>query len=314
MIKSDKISFKSLKYRWGNMEKIILKAFAKINLALDVLGKRNDGYHEVEMIMQGINLYDLVELEKTEEGISLTCSIAELETDSRNLAYRAAALLINSFELAGGIKIHLHKTIPIAAGLAGGSTDAAAVILGMNELFEIGLTLPHMQKLAAQLGSDVPFCLNPVTSLAFGRGEIVKEIFPCPELWLVLVKPNFGVSTKEVYGHLQNITIDVKPDLQEIMQALGKKQLPELIDATGNVLEYATFDLYPQLKEFRREIILAGAKKVMMSGSGPTLIGFVSNETEAKRIASKLDRPEQKAFACRTLKREDISARVIKIV
>lgn len=295
------------------MEKIILKAFAKINLALDVLGKRNDGYHEVEMVMQGINLYDLVELEKTEKGISLICSIPELETDSRNLAYRAAELIIDIYKLAGGIKIHLHKTIPIAAGLAGGSTDAAAVILGMNELFEIGMTLPHMQKLAARLGSDVPFCLNPVTSLAQGRGEIVKEIFSCPEVWLVLVKPTFGVSTKEVYGHLQNINIDVKPDLQEIMQALEKKQLRGLINAAGNVLEYATFDLYPQLKEYRREIMLAGAEKVMMSGSGPTLIGFVSNEKEANQVASRINAPEQKTYVCRTLKEEDIIARAIKI-
>lgn len=294
------------------MERLIIKAFAKINLALDVLGKRKDGYHGVEMVMQGIDLYDLVELEKAKDGISLTCSIQDLETDSRNLAYRAAELLINNYKQVSAVKIHLNKRIPLAAGLAGGSSDAAAVLLGMNELFGIGLTLNKMEELAAELGSDVPFCLKPLTAIAQGRGELVKEITACPRLWLALLKPNFGVSTREVYEHLHNITIKKRPDIKEVLRAIENQHAQDLISAAENVLEYATFDLYPQLNEYKQELISAGAQRVMMSGSGPTLIAFSQNELSARRIMDMLNKTNRKIFICRTLEQKDFDTRVIQ--
>jgi 4-diphosphocytidyl-2-C-methyl-D-erythritol kinase len=302
--------FKSKIYNWSAMKKLTIKAFAKINLALDVIGKRKDGYHEVEMVMQGINLHDIVELEAI-EGITLTCSIPELETGQGNLAYQAALLLKKRFNCIPGVKINLIKRIPIAAGLAGGSADAAAVLLGMNELFQIGLTLAELEKLAAELGSDVPFCLHPLTALAQGRGEIIKELATCPVLDLVLIKPSFDVSTKEIYEHLQNVSVINRPNIKEVVHALENKQIQEMIEEAGNVLEYATYDLYPQLREYYNHMIAKGAKKVMMSGSGPTLIAFLPNQFPVQKMATAMNKFGWRIHTVRTLIEEDLKGRMI---
>ncbi|PKM90043.1 MAG: 4-(cytidine 5'-diphospho)-2-C-methyl-D-erythritol kinase [Firmicutes bacterium HGW-Firmicutes-12] len=293
------------------MKKLTIKAFAKINLALDVLGKRKDGYHEVEMVMQGINLHDIVELEAVEEkGITLTCSIPELETGQGNLAYQAAVLFKKNFKQVSGVKIRLYKRIPIAAGLAGGSADAAAVLIGMNKMFQIGLTLAELEKLAAELGSDVPFCLHPLTALAQGRGEVITELTTSPILELVLLKPPFNASTKEVYGHLQNISVLKRPNIKEVVNAIETKRVEALVKATGNVLEYSTFDLYPQLKEYCKEIMAKGAEKVIMSGSGPTLIAFFSDELPIYKMIPTKDVLGWGIFKVRTLIKEDLEGRM----
>ena len=293
------------------MQKVSVKGYAKINLTLDVLGKRDDGYHEVAMLMQGIDLYDVVTLEKRGAGISLESNWQELSSGSDNLAYQAAALLQKDFPVIDGIHINLKKRIPLAAGLAGGSSNAAAVLLGLNYLYDLGLSLNKLRAYGASLGSDVPFCLHPLTALATGRGEMISELPPCPPLWLVLVKPPFGVSTKEVYGHLEEVIIKKRPSLAGALKALKTGDLALLYNSMANVLEYATFDLYPELRQGLEKLIKAGAKKAMMSGSGPTLIAFVENKSRAEELASSWPKSDWRVEVTRSLGPGDLDRRVV---
>lgn len=288
------------------MKSISLKAYAKINLTLDVLGKRADGYHDVKMIMQGINLYDIVTLESCENGITLSCDVTGLGEDRKNLAYRAAELMLLHYPQIKGLRITLEKRIPVAAGLGGGSADAAAVILGVNELYDLGLTKERLQEIALHLGSDVPFCLFPCTALAEGRGERLTDIVPCPLLWLVLVKPSFGVATKEVYENLKNVTIKKRPDTRAALRAIEETDIELLYCSMGNVLEYSTFALYPDLQRLVDELILLGAKKVMMSGSGTTLLMFMNNEDDARAAALCCSKAGRDVIVTRTNLPEDV--------
>ncbi|MDX9872077.1 MAG: 4-(cytidine 5'-diphospho)-2-C-methyl-D-erythritol kinase [Clostridia bacterium] len=292
------------------MRKIIVKAFAKINLSLNVLRKRADGFHEVDMVMQGISLHDVVEITNALEGVTLTCNLPELETGEENLACRAALLLQKKYLQARGLKIHLHKNIPLAAGLAGGSSDAAAVLAGVNALYQLGLNQTQLEELGAQIGSDVPFCLNPLTARARGRGEIIESLPVCPPLSLVLLKPSFGVATGDVYRHLSKVTVQERPETQKVISALEKKQRQNLLSALGNVLEYATFDLHPVLRELRQEMLDQGASQVLMSGSGPTLLGFAPGETAVKELGASLRQAGREIFICRTLLPEDLAERI----
>lgn len=293
------------------MQMVSVKGYAKINLTLDVLGKRDDGYHEVAMLMQGIDLYDVVILEKRRAGISLESNWQELSSGSDNLAYQAAVLLQKDFPAIDGVHIKLKKRIPLAAGLAGGSTNAAAVLLGLNYLYDLGLSLDRLRAYGARLGSDVPFCLHPLTALATGRGEMIRELPSCPPLWLVLVKPPFGVSTKEVYGHLKKVVIKERPSLTGALQALNTGDLTLLYQSMANVLEHATFDLYPELRQGLEELKKAGAKKAMMSGSGPTLIAFVENEARAEELASSWPKSDWRVVVTRSLEPRDLDRRMV---
>jgi 4-diphosphocytidyl-2-C-methyl-D-erythritol kinase len=293
------------------MHGITIKAFAKINLTLDVLHQRPDGYHEVEMIMQGIDLHDLVTLTKTNKpGIELICDSPELGAGPENLAYRAAELLWCSIPGSAGVRIDLVKKIPVAAGLGGGSTDAAAVLLGMNRLFNLGLTHNQVAGLAAELGSDVPFCLEPLTALARGRGEVLEPLAACPLIWMVLIKPPFGVSTKEVYGHFHRVSVKQRPDLKKVVSLLAGQKANQLLDNLVNVLEYATFDLHPQLSKWAQELKEIGADKVLMSGSGPTLLGFCRQREAAGKIAALWNRPGWFTQLTRTTRPEDLEGRM----
>ncbi len=288
------------------MKSITLKAYAKINLTLDVLEKRADGYHDVKMIMQGINLYDIVTLESCDDGIRLSCDVPGLGEDRHNLAYRAAELMLLHHPQIKGLRITLEKRIPVAAGLGGGSADAAAVILGVNELYDLRLTKDRLREIALRLGSDVPFCLFPRTALAEGRGERLTDIVPCPLLWLVLVKPFFGVATKEVYENLKNVTITERPDTKEALRAIEEADTELLYQAMGNVLEYSTFALYPDLQKLVEELLPLGAKRVMMSGSGPTLLMFMDDEDDAKAAALCCAKAGRDVIVTRTNLPEDV--------
>lgn len=295
------------------MQGVKVKAYAKTNLALDVLGKRQDGYHEVAMVMQGIDLYDILEIEKIQgREIILTCDSACLDTGPDNLAYRAAILLQKECGLTRGVRINLSKAIPIAAGLGGGSSDAAGILLGVNTLYNLGLTNTELLILAAQLGSDVPFCLTPLTALAQGRGEIISPLPPSPPFWLVLFKPPYGVSTKEVYRHLSHVSIGKKPHLPAIIKAIKEMRPGDLFQHMGNVLEYSTYDLHPDLQEYADKIKNLGAEKVMMSGSGPTLAAFVDNEETARRLASMWIQSDWEVIIARSLQPEDLKGRVME--
>lgn len=296
------------------MRKIRCKAFGKINLTLDVIGKRTDGYHEILTLFQGISLFDEVELSKEHtEGIVLSCDLPGLSTGPENLAYQAVQLMKEQFpQIGGGLRIALKKRIPLAAGLAGGSTDAAAVLWGMNHLYDLQLTEEELRKLGIRLGSDVPFCLYPLTAIGEGRGERLSFCSPCPELWLVLLKPPFGVSTKEVYTNLSSDEISKRPQIVQILQGIQTADKEKIYAAMSNVLENSTFALYPQVKLWAQEIAaLNGVKKVMLAGSGPTLMAFVDSKKEAENLTSSLKKPNWSVQVVRTITGEDLKGRMI---
>lgn len=295
------------------MSKILIKAYAKINLTLDVLGKRADGYHEIRTIFQGISLHDQVYIEKGEKGIELSCSIPELGTGAENLAYKAAQSLIEEFPQIFGIKIHLDKKIPLAAGLAGGSTDAAAVLVGINQLYKLGLSLAQLRQYGAKLGSDVPFCLYPLTAIGEGRGEILHQCPSCPELWLVVAKPPFSVSTKDVYQHISWADLATRPEIAKVIQGMEEKDKELIYEHIANTMEYSTFDLYPQLEGWKKEIEQLGAKKVIMSGSGPSLLAFTENKQAAEKLASSINKPGWSVEVASTVNHELIEGRAVFI-
>ncbi|HCP15622.1 MAG TPA: 4-(cytidine 5'-diphospho)-2-C-methyl-D-erythritol kinase [Peptococcaceae bacterium] len=293
------------------MRKIVLKAFGKINLTLDVLGKREDGYHELETLFRGIHLYDIVSLERRERGIQLECDDEELSAGPDNLAYKAAELLMRDFPQVTGVTIQLVKRIPVSAGLAGGSTDAAAVLIGVNRLFGLELTKEQLSVYAAAIGSDVPFCLYPLSAVGRGRGELLTEASEGPAMWIVLVKPPFGLSTGEIYEHLENVDIAQRPNLEEVLRGMEEKDLPRIYQNMGNVLEYSAFDLQPRLRDWERDLSVLRPDRVMMTGSGPTLVAYFSDEEGARRLAAQWTQPRWDVLLSRTLSKAEVEDRMI---
>ncbi|MBP5224347.1 MAG: 4-(cytidine 5'-diphospho)-2-C-methyl-D-erythritol kinase [Lachnospiraceae bacterium] len=268
------------------------RAYAKINLSLDVLGRREDGYHEIRTVMQTIGIFDNVVLRKTEEpGIVLTTDKDYLPTDGRNLMVRAAALLFEAFGLPGGLRMELSKFIPVAAGLAGGSTDAAAVLRGINELYGLGLSAGALAAEGLKLGADVPYCLSGKTMLAEGIGEKLSELKPCPDCSILVSKPRFSVSTKTVYEAFDRVDSVAHPDTDGLIAALERGDLKSMAVCMGNVLERVTGTLHPAIAEIEASMARNGALKAMMSGSGPTVFGI-------------FDDPEKAVFARQAMRRE----------
>ncbi|MDB5083619.1 MAG: 4-(cytidine 5-diphospho)-2-C-methyl-D-erythritol kinase [Bacilli bacterium] len=265
------------------------RAKAKINLTLDVLYKRPDGYHEVEMIMQTIDLSDhLVFHESSGNAILVSCTAPYIPTDERNLAYKAANLLKQHFSIDDGVSIHIDKRIPVSAGLAGGSADAAAALRGLNQLWNLGLSLEELRELGAQLGSDVPFCLEGGTVLARGRGEVLTRLTPAPPMWVVLVKPAFAVSTADIYGGLQVNEISSRPNAADMLEAIGACDTVGIAAGLGNVLEQVTFAMYPEVERLKRKMIELGGDHTLMSGSGPTVFSLFDRESKAIRLYNAL--------------------------
>lgn len=292
------------------MKGVKVKAYAKINLILDVLRKRSDDYHEVEMVMQAISLHDLLTI-RPNRGITITSSDPLIPLDKRNLAYQAAALIIHKFPEIIGVEINIEKNIPVEAGLAGGSTDAASVILGMNQLYNLKLDKKEMLKMGALLGSDVPFCITGPTAIATGRGEIIEEVTSCPMFWIVLVKPPFGVKTKEVYGNLNLNPNNHHSNLKGYLEALKNKDVSFLLSNTYNALEDSTFKLYPPVKALKERLKEMGAKNVLMSGSGPTIFTLFSSENEAQNFAHIVNQEFNfQVILCYTVTKEILNERV----
>ncbi|MDA8440810.1 MAG: 4-(cytidine 5'-diphospho)-2-C-methyl-D-erythritol kinase [Peptococcaceae bacterium] len=260
-------------------------AHAKINLTLDVLYRRTDGYHEVEMVMQSIELADRVSLAKTSQGITLQVSSNEIPTDKNNLAWQAAQLMFDKLGLDGGLAIDLEKNIPVAAGLAGGSADAAAVIRGINRLWQLELSLTELLEFGALIGSDIPFCIQEGTALATGRGELLTKLTSCPEMWLVLVKPKVGVATGTVYGSFEVENVTTRPDTSAMLKAIAEGNEAAIVNNMYNVLESTTVNLVPEIEAIRQQLVRAGALKAVMSGSGPTVFGVTQNEVQARSVA-----------------------------
>ncbi|HHY36780.1 MAG TPA: 4-(cytidine 5'-diphospho)-2-C-methyl-D-erythritol kinase [Firmicutes bacterium] len=269
-------------------DKLVLPAYAKINLALDVLGRRPDGYHEVEMVMQTIALHDRVVLTRRGKGeLLFHCSDPGLPREE-NLAYRAALLLQQECGVGEGAAIFLEKRIPVAAGLAGGSTDAAAVLRGLNRLWALGLSEAELQLLGKRLGADVPYCIQGGTCLARGIGEILTPLPPLPPTWLVLAKPPGGLATGEVYRQLDLTRLQYRPRLQALIAALAAGSLAGVAASMGNVLQGVSEGLVPEIAPLRQALVDLGALGSLMTGSGPTVFGLVEEEKKARAIAKKL--------------------------
>lgn len=267
------------------MNSIVEKGYAKINLGLDVTGRRPNGYHDLRMIMQTIDLYDTVTLEKTEEaGIFLTTDHPTLPCDQSNLMYKAAKIMTEKYALKEGVKIHLEKRIPMAAGLAGGSTDAACVFRGMNRLFELHLSADELRTVSLPVGADVPYCIEGGTALAEGIGEVLTALPALPAVPIVLLKPDFDVSTKYVYEHLDSGYTGKHPDITAQCEAVRLKNLSSMAKLMGNVLETVTVSGYPEIAEMKEELFRQGAYGAMMSGSGPSVYGLFTDEKKAGEV------------------------------
>ena len=265
------------------------KAYAKINIGLDVLRRRSDGYHEVRMIMQTVDLCDDLLFEKTQQpGIVLKTNNDELPVNGDNLICKAAALLFRERGIKEGVKITLTKRIPIAAGMAGGRSDAAATMRGLNELFDMGYSMRELQALGVTLGADIPYCLVGGTMLSEGIGEILTPLPAPPVCHLVVAKPDINVSTGFVYGNLHADTLTEHPDIEGMIEALKTGSLQGITDRLGNVLETVTVKEYPVIEELKELLWSKGAENALMSGSGPTVFGIFVNREEAEKAASAI--------------------------
>lgn len=261
------------------MDSIRLKARAKINLVLDVLGKREDGYHEVRMVMQTIGIYDRLILTKIpEEEIRITSNLAFLPVNENNLIYKAIKLLKDEYHFPGGVSVDLNKFIPVAAGMAGGSTDAASTMFGVNRLFGLNLSMGKMMELGVRLGADVPYCVMRGTALAEGIGEKLTRITPVPHMWILIAKPQINVSTRLVYEQLDMGGIQKHPDIDGIIRAIEAQDVVRIAQSMGNVLENVTVPLYPVIETIKQDMLSHGAINAMMSGSGPTVFGIFPDE------------------------------------
>ncbi|WP_163527974.1 4-(cytidine 5'-diphospho)-2-C-methyl-D-erythritol kinase [Halobacillus ihumii] len=267
---------------------ILEKAPAKINLSLDVLYKREDGFHEVEMVMTTVDLADRIELSTLSSGIIRVESESRfVPNDERNLAYRAAKLMKDHYQIKEGVRIFIEKNIPVAAGLAGGSSDAAAVLRGVNEIWGIGASLDELAELGAKIGSDVSFCVYGGTALARGRGEQILELPSPPPCWVVLAKPTIGVSTQTIYQGFNPKTAS-HPDTVGMINALRREDFDAICGHVGNALEGVTMKLHPEVNQIKEQMRQAGADAVLMSGSGPTVFALVGQDARAQRIYNSL--------------------------
>lgn len=272
------------------MEKYHINAYAKINLGLDVIGKLPNGYHQVKMIMQTVGICDSLTLEKTDSGITLTADSSELPTNRDNLVFRAAELMREKYHIAEGIHIHLEKKIPIAAGLAGGSTDAAAAMKGISRLFGLDAPLPQLMEYGVAIGADVPYCVMGGTALAEGIGDVLTALPPAPDCFILIAKPDISVSTKHVYEHLDAAGLKSHPDIDGMRSAIEIGSLQGILDRMGNVLETVTIPAYPVINTIKQRMHELGAVNSLMSGSGPTVFGIFLERPAAELAGIQLQK------------------------
>lgn len=271
------------------MDRLELKALGKINLGLDVLGRRENGYHDVRMVMQTVYLYDRIIMKKSKTpGIRLETNLYYLPVNENNLAYQAAQMLMDEFHMEEGVSIQLDKHIPVAAGMAGGSSNAAAVLFGMNRMFSLGLSQKELMERGVKLGADVPYCIMRGTVLAEGIGEILTPLSPMPKCYVLIAKPAISVSTKMVYEKLDSHEIEDHPDIDGILAGLKAGDLKKVAGSMGNVLERVTVDAYPVIDQIKKMMIKEGALNAMMSGSGPTVFGIFEEKVTARKAADAI--------------------------
>ena len=278
------------------MDKVNERAYGKINLSLDVLGRRANGYHDVSMVMQTVDLYDVITLRKLSDRdeIILTTDVDNIPLNEGNIVYKAIKLIKEEYGIDIGVSADIKKHLPVAAGMGGGSADAAAALRGMNTLFELGLKSERLEELGVRLGADVPFLIKGGIALAEGIGEKLTALPAFPECSLVIVKPNVSVSTKEVYEAFDSLTEVVHPDIKKLTGSLGKEDLRYIVKLLGNVLEDVTIKKHGIIDEIKRSLLENGAVFSMMTGSGPTVFGIFENEEKAVMAGERLS--EMKCF------------------
>jgi len=270
-----------------SMNKITIKGYAKINLVLDVVGRLDNGYHLLRSIMQQIDIFDVITIEKIPSGIHFTTNSTAIPVDESNLAYRAAQMILQKYHIEEGVSIHLEKRIPVAAGLAGGSADAAAVFKGINDLFELHLTLQELQEMGVKLGADIPFCISGKSALAEGIGEQLTQLSVIPTMYVVIAKPPIDVSTQYVYQHLDREHL-THPDTDGMIKALANRDYMEVTRRLGNVLESVTTQEYSIIGQLKQAMLENGADGALMSGSGPTVFGLFTSMELAKEAENRL--------------------------
>ena len=266
------------------MKSISMKAYAKINLGLDVIGKLENGYHEVRMIMQSVDLYDKITVTRNDSGkITIKTNLSFLPTGPDNLVYKAADLLRQEFGIKDGIYIDLYKFIPVAAGMAGGSTDGAAVLKAVNQLFDLKLTDEELMERGAKLGADIPYCIMGGTALAEGIGEKLTKLPDCPRCYVVIAKPGISVSTRFVY---ENLVLDENtnhPDTDGMIKCIENNDIDGVAARLCNVLESVTEKEYPIIADIKKDMLSHGALNALMSGSGPTVFGIFKDKEKAEK-------------------------------
>jgi len=278
-----------------------IKAYAKINIALDVVGKRDDGYHLLRMIMQSIDLYDTIVINKVDSGINLKCNKHYVPTDERNLAYKAAKLFMETYSIEDGVEIELIKHIPVSAGLAGGSTDAAGVLKLMNKMFNINASEDELKILGLKLGADVPYCISSGTALCEGVGEKITQLKGFKDKVLVLIKPPFGVSTKEVYKNFDLTKVIFHPRIEELIEAMANDDIYFVADNMKNLLENVTLRKHRVIMNIKEEVKIDGSIGTMMSGSGPTVFAFFDDMLKAQMCYDNMKKKYKDVFLTRTI-------------
>lgn len=273
------------------MDRIHLKAYGKVNLGLDVIGKRPNGYHDVRMIMQTVQLFDRLMMEKIKEDkIELTTNLSYVPCNEQNLVYKAIDLMKKEFQIKEGVRVHLEKHIPVSAGMAGGSTDCASALYGMNRMFSLGLSIKQLMELGVRLGADVPYCILRGTALSEGIGEVLTRLPAMPDCYFLIAKPSISVSTKFVYENLKIDEITKHPDIDGMIKALKEKDLEGVANRLENVLETVTIKYHPIIAQIKQFMLDSGAMSALMSGSGPTIFGIYNNLETAKNALFALRR------------------------
>lgn len=268
-----------------------LRAYGKINLALDVLRKREDGYHDVRMIMQTVGIYDQIDLRRKEKpGITVETNLSYLPVNENNLVYQAAGLLMKEFQIKEGLHIRLKKFLPVAAGMAGGSSDAATVLYGVNKMFHLGLSREELMERGVKIGADVPYCLLRGTALSEGIGEKLTPLPPMPQCQVLIAKPGISVSTRYVYEnlHANSLTPEQHPDIDCMVEAIRNRNLYQVAGCFGNVLELVTEEKYPVIGQLKQAMKDTGALNALMSGSGPTVFGLYADPRTARKAYEEL--------------------------
>ncbi len=281
--------------------RVIARSYAKINLTLDVLSKRSDGYHDVEMIMQTISLFDLIVADKTADQIRISTNLRYLPCNERNIAYKAAALFFTETGIKGGVKLLIHKNIPVAAGLAGGSGNAAATLCALNALYNAGLSEEELCRMGAKLGADVPFCISGGTMLASGIGDVLLPLPPMPHAYVLIVKPQINISTAAIYEKIDNAPINHRPDTVSMIRALNEGDLYGIADGLCNVMESVTETMHPIIAGIKKKMIKNGAMGALMSGSGSAVFGLFDSFDKAKASADSFFYQFADVYLCRTI-------------